>query len=72
MSKNTTVYEAHCPFCGAIHTVTVDIDDFYKYEILGETAQRAFPNLSATEREQIISGICPDCQKKFFDEDAEE
>jgi hypothetical protein len=30
-------------------------------------AQDAFPYLSATEREQLISHICPDCQHDIFD-----
>ena len=55
-----------CPFCGKESGVTVTLKDWSNY-ISGMSAQVAFPNLSATEREQIISGICPQCQESVFD-----
>ena len=70
--SNVTVYECHCPFCGKTTTVTVKIGDLYKYEVLRETVQNAFPSLSATEREQIITGMCPDCQNDVFGDDEED
>lgn len=57
-----------CPFCGTTHEVGVDYEDFIRYQD-GAPAQVAFPYLNATEREVIISGMCPDCQKKVFGED---
>lgn len=54
-----------CPFCGQIHEVRVLEASYVMYRA-GELAQNAFPYLSATEREQIISHICPDCQKDIF------
>lgn len=62
-----------CPFCRKDHFVTVFIKD-YKNWLKGELAQTAFPYLNATEREQVISGMCPDCQKDIFgdEEDADE
>jgi len=54
-----------CPFCGKEHRVTVPEEGWDKYRF-GALAQIAFPNLSATEREQIISGMCPDCQESVF------
>ena len=41
-----------CPFCGKEHFVTVDFDDCLAWNN-GELAQKAFPYLSATEREQL-------------------
>lgn len=54
-----------CPFCGETHSVEVWEYDFYDWQE-GELAQNAFPYLSATEREQLISGLCPMCQDKIF------
>ena len=60
-----------CPFCGEIHSVTVREDEYIKY-LQGELVQNAFPTLTATQREQIISNICPSCQEGIFHEDEEE
>jgi hypothetical protein len=62
-----------CPFCGGEHSVKVALEDFVKWQC-GELVQTAFPYLNATEREQVISGMCPDCQKNIFgeEEDADE
>lgn len=54
-----------CPFCDTEHSVEVGIRELENYEN-GALAQNAFPNLSATEREQIISHLCPQCQEKIF------
>ena len=59
-----------CPFCGQPHTVNVDIIDYFNW-IDGELAQNVFTYLTATEREQLISGICPECQKGIFGESEE-
>ena len=57
-----------CPFCGAGHEVEVNEDDYFDWDD-GELAQNAFPYLTATEREQFISNLCPTCQAKIFDEE---
>lgn len=54
-----------CPFCGKAHSVVVAEAEYEAY-CNGALAQKAFPFLSATEREQIISGICPECQDSIF------
>ena len=54
-----------CPFCGADHHVDCREDQYNRY-CNGELAQVAFDDLNATEREQIISHICPTCQEKIF------
>ena len=59
--------EMTCPFCGAEHSVEVNLAGFKAWQN-GELIQRALPELSATEREQLISHICPKCQAKVFGE----
>ena len=58
--------ENACPFCGSHHYVFVDEDHFSLWNNGIELIQNAMPELSPTEREQLISGICPECQKKIF------
>ncbi len=57
--------EMACPFCGVVHYVECREDQYNAY-CNGELAQVAFDDLTATEREQIISHICPDCQAEVF------
>lgn len=56
-----------CPFCGTEHYVTVPESCYHRW-IEGELVQDAFPMLSVTEREQLISHLCPACQVEVFGE----
>ena len=60
-----------CPFCGKEHSVEVSESAFYEWQD-GALIQNVMPTLSATEREQLISHICPACQANLFGEDPEE
>ena len=60
-----------CPFCGADHEVEVNLVAYYK-GMGGELIQRAMPDLTPTEREQLISHICPKCQDSIFGTDEDE
>lgn len=57
--------EMTCPFCSESHAVEVDFDGFEAWQN-GELIQRALPELSPIEREQLISGLCPKCQARVF------
>ena len=59
--------EITCPFCGKNHFVEVAESDYNAW-YNGALAQNAFPYLSATEREQLISHICPQCQAEMSGE----
>lgn len=54
-----------CPFCGKTHSVNAKAEEIKAYNA-GALVQDAFVSLNATEREQIISHICPECQKDIF------
>lgn len=54
-----------CPFCGKMSVVSVAFDDYANY-LDGGLAQDCFPNLTAQERELIISGMCLECQEEIF------
>ena len=55
-----------CVFCNHVWEVTVKAEDADRYFDEGELVQNAFPYLTATERECLISGMCPACQDKIF------
>lgn len=63
----TTIIVLNCPFCGAVHEVEVDADEFSAWQN-GELIQHAMPDLSPTKREQLISQLCPQCQLRVFGE----
>lgn len=54
-----------CPMCRKEHTVEVERADFLQWK-KGRLTQYAFPYLNSTEREQLISRLCPSCQKEIF------
>ena len=60
-----------CPFCGAFYWIFSEQKNWDAYEA-GALVQDAFPDLTATERESIISGICATCQDEVFGEDEDE
>ena len=64
-SETQTKIIVTCPFCGNVSTLIVPTDGFIAWQD-GSLVQNAFPALSADEREILISGICEDCQSKFF------
>lgn len=61
----------NCVFCGNVHYVDVN-EDNYAMWVKGALIQKAMPELTATEREQLISHICPRCQESVFGIDEEE
>ena len=53
------------PFCGEAHMVAVSEDGLRLWQG-GVLIQDAMPDLTPTEREQLISRLCPTCQAKIF------
>lgn len=62
--RNTVVGNI-CPFCHKAHYVEVNEDAYYRWQE-GELIQNAMPDLTPTEREQLISNLCPECQEIIF------
>jgi predicted RNA-binding Zn-ribbon protein involved in translation (DUF1610 family) len=67
ITMRDTVVAITCPFCGADHEVEVNFQQYRKW-VEGELIQHAMPELTATEREQLISRMCPKCQVQIFGE----
>lgn len=63
--KNPIELLIGCAFCGKSHSVVVEEEDYWDWDD-GKLAQHAFPYLNATEKEQLISHICPKCQEDIF------
>lgn len=60
-----TIIPCECPRCHTITRVHTYTANWIAYQT-GALAQDAFPDLNATEREAVISGLCPECQNLFF------
>ena len=56
-----------CPFCGADHAVEVNLAQYEAWQN-GELIQNAMPYVTQTEREQLISSVCPKCKADKFGE----
>ena len=65
VNMTEVILTIECPFCETEHEVVVYEEQLAEYWG-GELAQVAFPQLTPTEREQIISHLCPQCQSKIF------
>lgn len=71
MNTATVEITKVCPFCGKVNHLIVN-EEMYNRWISGESIQRVFPMVNASERELLISGICYDCQDNIFGGDDDE
>ena len=71
MKNRDLEIEVSCPYCGENYIVVVNAEDYFTW-CEGALVQDAFPYLTASERELLISGICPSCWDKMFGGDLEE
>lgn len=60
-----------CSVCGEHDTLLLRIAEFEKWQA-GAFVQDAFPRLSAAKREQLVSGIHPDCWDRHIKGDHDE
>lgn len=64
-----------CPFCRKETIVSVPANG-YQLWLRGALIQDALPDVPTQERETLLSGMCPECQERFYaafaDEDDEE
>ena len=69
MEKETILVEKVCMLCGKPNGITVSLEGYNKWKVGGMFVQDAFPELTADEREVLISGSHPDCFDEAFAED---
>ena len=55
-----------CPYCHRKHVFTITDEQFNKYANGESYIQTIFPELTAPEREMLITGICEECWNKIF------
>lgn len=60
-----------CPRCGQTTWVGMPVERYEEWQ-MGVNIQDAWPEGSATERETLIRGFCPACQKVIFEDEAED
>jgi hypothetical protein len=65
-----TTYRTRCPFCGATRDVDVRPGDYTDW-VGGKHVQDAFPYLSDSEREALVTGICDVCWDQVFADEEE-
>ena len=59
-----------CPWCLKEATLEVPFEGYQAWQ-RGDLVQNALPDLSADEREMLISGVCPACWDEQFGSDEE-
>ena len=69
-TKRQTRFVKSCWICGTEHEVFVDTNDFIDWQE-GKYVQQVWPNLTADDREVMISGTCGPCFDKMFGDDGE-
>lgn len=61
------VFNTTCPICCESDTIEVPVHQYMDWQ-MGGLIQHVMPQLTATQREQIISGICGPCWDRSFGE----
>jgi len=61
-----TVTTRPCGFCGKPGVVSVPQAGFFAWAKDGVLIQDAMPDIPKERREQLISGTCPDCWRRYF------
>lgn len=52
--------------CGKEFKLPITIDRYFEWKRSGEFVQNAFPELTAGQRELLLSGICEKCWGELF------
>ena len=68
MSNTIVVKTKTCTVCGQYEMWSLDKDSVMRWHE-GENIQRVFPDMSAGDREILISGTHPACWDKLFSEE---
>lgn len=65
MAGSTITVANKCMVCNGDSTMTVDRESYFKWR-KGMFIQNAFPNLSADQREQLMTGTHGKCFDNMF------
>lgn len=64
---NAVTVQLRCRLCQRERSLTLPLDGFRRFKC-GVLAQTALPDVSAEDREQLISGVCPTCWSEMEDD----
>jgi len=64
-------FRAECIWCGTPRPTTLPAEQLFQYR-QGAHVQDAFPEMSADDREFIISGVCPTCFDTLREDEPED
>lgn len=67
----TTIINSTCPICHKTDHIEVSQEALNNYYYKGQTVQKAFPNLNADIREQIMTGIDKKCWAELMSDEDE-
>lgn len=70
--KHPIAVHIECPECHRNTSVTVEQDDFKKWDQVRHSPAEFFPYLTPEQCELFITGLCPDCWNKLFPDDGED
>lgn len=59
----------NCIICGTQHTLNIDATKLSMYNAGFGKIQDLFPELTANERELLVSGICGKCYDSIMEDD---
>lgn len=65
-SEDLCTHTINCFHCGETNIITLDFMSYMRWYNGDGLIQDIFPNLSADERELIMTGTHPDCWKAIF------
>lgn len=68
IKKNIITLEIHCKKCGSQHFIYVDLFKYAKWKEGEGLIQDMLPDLTPSQRELILSGLCNDCFNEMFSE----
>lgn len=60
-NADTATVTSTCPYCASKRTMEVELNSLHDWAINGRLIQSAFPDMSPTDREALMTGICDDC-----------
>jgi hypothetical protein len=65
MPKIITLKTPPCPGCKIVRGIAVLEDDYARWKA-GALIQKAFPRMSASDREALITGYCDECWNRLI------
>lgn len=65
---NALQVEVTCPSCKKSSVLTLPKSGYERWRA-GEYIQKAMPDVKASDREMLMSGMCPTCWKEMFGEE---